>query len=180
MRVAVFLPIIALLAIIQVTWSEHFAVNAVVPQLLLAFLIILTLREGRKKGLIWAFVGGLIYTVFSPFPFSGDLIALLAAIGIIGLLGETVFGTTSPLTMMGQTAIATAVFVVVRVLLANLAAQFWGVPLHLSWDTEVVYLLWLIIYQIGLVWLFYFAWEWISQKVVGWQQRPGLKRSRFL
>lgn len=180
MLTAVALSLVIFASLLQVTWVNNWAIGGIVPNVLLVLLVVITIRSGKRTGLIWAFVGGLLVTVMSVYPFSGYLIGLLIAVIIVGFLSESVFGNVTPVTLMGQVVIATVSFSLVRAGGAELAAVFWSTPVAVIWQTEILHMLWQILYNIALAWLIYFAFDWIEQKLAMFHRRPGLKKQRLL
>lgn len=177
---AIALPLIVILSLVQVSWVNNWAVGGIVPNVLLAALVVITIRYGRRQGLIWAFIGGLLVTMMSVFPFSGYLVALLASIGVIGFLKESVFGTMTPLTLVWQAVIASAIFSLTKTGVADLAAFFWGAQVNVIWSVAMIDLLWSIVYSLVLVWIFYFAFDWLADWYARVRRRPGLTRKGLL
>lgn len=180
MRIIFTILIVCILAFIQATWAVNWEIFGVTAPVLLSFLIVLSVREGKRQGMIGSFWGSFLYVFLLPLPFSGDMIAIVAAISVLGILADSVFTNISPLTLTGLAAITISLYVLIRVSFYNLAAVFWGVPTALPWAGLPVDLIGTILYGIGLVWFFYLAWEWLEKKFSAWQQKPGLKRPHFL
>jgi cell shape-determining protein MreD len=179
MRYYILIPVLFIIALIQMSWSFHWSIRFIVPNIMLAFLVVLTVRKNRRWGLIAAFIGGLFIAVLSPFPFSGEMLALLLSIGVVGILRESIFGNVSIGTLSGQAVIASLVFVLGRVFFGKLAFILWQVPLDVSWSTELINMLWFLVYQLALIWLFYLLAEWGEQKLMSLQKRSGFKRAKF-
>jgi len=180
MRIIFIFLLICGLAFVQATWAVNWEIFGIVAPVLLSFLIVLSVREGKRQGIIWAFWGGLIYTFLVPLPFSGEMIAMLAAVGVLGILAESVFSNISPLTLTGLTAITLVIYVLVKISFYNLAAVMWGTPTALPWGDLFLNLVVMVAYGIGLVWIIYLAWEWLEQRFAAIRKDSGLKRPRFL
>lgn len=179
MRYYIIVPALFVIALIQLSWANNWSIGTAVPNLMLAFLVVLTVRSNRRNGLIAAFIGGLFLSVLSPFPFSGELVALLLSIGVVGILGESIFGTVSIGTLSGQAVIASVIFVLIRVFMGKITFWLWQNPLDVSWSSELINMVWFAIYQLVIIWLFYVFSEWAEQKISFSQKRAGFKKAKF-
>ncbi|MFC1721345.1 hypothetical protein ACFL0Z_00330 [Patescibacteria group bacterium] len=177
---AITLPLIIILSLVQVSWVNNWAWGGVVPNVLLAVLVVITIKSGRRTGLVWAFVGGLLVSVMAVYPFSGYLLALLVSIAVVGFLCESVFGTTTPLTLVWQAVIATVVFCLIKAGVAELTVVMWGTPVKVIWQIVIINMLWSVVYSIALVWLFYVSFNWIGDWYIRIRRRPGLRRKGLL
>jgi rod shape-determining protein MreD len=106
--VYVAIPLMALLAILQTSLLPYFPILGIVPQLLFLVAVGWGLLHGVNEGLLWAFVAGLFFDLFSAGPLGITAIAYMTAvppaIWISTLLPESRY-----LVPMLQTGLATFV-----------------------------------------------------------------------
>ncbi len=81
----VMVPLLGLLTVIQSVLGPRLAVLGIAPDLVLIAVILVTLVQGPKVGLVWAFVGGIWLDVVGGGPFGGSSLALMAASLVTGI-----------------------------------------------------------------------------------------------
>lgn len=80
------LPIMALLMVIQSTILPRFPIFVMVPQLELLAALAWGLLRGPNEGVVWAFVGGVLFDLFSTGPMGATPLALMAAVLIVSFV----------------------------------------------------------------------------------------------
>jgi rod shape-determining protein MreD len=78
-------PLLTLLALLQVTAGHRVSVMAVQPDLMLLVVIAWGLLCGSRQGVIWGFVGGFSLSLFSGAPLGVSALALMAVGALTGL-----------------------------------------------------------------------------------------------
>jgi rod shape-determining protein MreD len=73
----------ALLAIIQSTVLPKVPILGVVPHILLLATVAWGLRYGLRQGIIWAFIAGLFFDLFSIGPLGASALSLILAVVVI-------------------------------------------------------------------------------------------------
>lgn len=74
------LPIMALLMVIQSAILPRFPIFVMVPQLELLAALAWGLLRGPNEGVVWAFVGGVLFDLFSTGPMGATPLALMIAV----------------------------------------------------------------------------------------------------
>jgi rod shape-determining protein MreD len=74
------IPLMVIVALIQVTILPLIPIFGVVPQLWLVATIAWSLLRGLQEGFVWALVGGILIDVLSASPLGSTTLALMAAV----------------------------------------------------------------------------------------------------
>ena len=82
------MPLLAAVALLQVTVAPHVTILGARPDLMLLTVVSWSVLRGRREGIKWGFVGGLCLDLFSGGPFGLSALALIV-IGLLSGLGET-------------------------------------------------------------------------------------------
>ena len=80
------MPLLALVALLQVTVAPHITILGARPDLMLLTVVSWSLLRGTREGIAWGFVGGLCLDLFSGGPFGLSALVLIA-VGIFASLG---------------------------------------------------------------------------------------------
>ena len=87
--------IVALAVLLQSTVMHYVAVNGVIPDLVLIFVLFISLKEGSRKGEITGFAGGLLVDILSLAPLGFHCI-VYTVVGFVSGLTEKNVSTESP------------------------------------------------------------------------------------
>jgi rod shape-determining protein MreD len=93
MSVAIGIPLLALVAVLQSSLLPHVSVGGIRPDMMVVFVISWSLLRGVEEGLIWAFIGGIFIDLFSDAPFGFTVISLLCTTFVITSVGSAAFGS---------------------------------------------------------------------------------------
>jgi rod shape-determining protein MreD len=83
-----YVPLLALVAVLQATVAPHLTVLGARPDLMLLTVVAWALLRGTREGMVWGFVGGLLLSLFSGGPFAYAALVLVA-VGFLSGLGQT-------------------------------------------------------------------------------------------
>jgi len=83
-----YLPLLGVLALLQVTVAPHLTVLGTTPDLMLLAVAAWGLLRGTHEGVVWGFVGGIFLSLFSGAGFAIAALALIA-VGFFAGLGQT-------------------------------------------------------------------------------------------
>jgi len=159
-------PLLLIVALLQVTALPAFKVLGVKPELMLLTVLAWSLVRGVEEGLVWAFVGGGLLDLFSGGPFGASTLALLAA-SFIARLTEGAVTRTGFLMPMGMALLGTLLYQALFLLVIQVTRG--GV----SWDDSLfrVTLPSLVINALLMPVIFYpLAWleRKTGRKEIGW------------
>lgn len=96
-------------ALLESTVTQYIQVGDARPHLVFVFAVIATVVGGFDRGLVWAFVGGLLLDVLTQRPLGISAFALLLAVGGVGLLGRAL-SRARPLVPIVATALLSLVY----------------------------------------------------------------------
>lgn len=91
MSIYLVVPLLAAIGLLQTTVVCRFKVWGVFPDLPLLVVAGWGLIRGRREGLVWGFVAGIIVDLFSGAPFGAATLSLMAVGWLSGLGTVTVF-----------------------------------------------------------------------------------------
>lgn len=80
------LPLMLVLVVLQSALLPRFPIFNVVPQLMFVATIAWGLLRGWREGLVWAFVAGIVYDLFSAAPVGISAISMMAAVAVAVLI----------------------------------------------------------------------------------------------
>ncbi len=169
MKISTLLPLMIGVVLVQFAWASHWAVAGIYPNIILVVLVVLTLLAGQRAGLIGALIAGLVMIFISPFPLGGQAIAFLAAVAVIGFLSDYVFTATTPLAVLVQSVVATAVFGFVALGGTHLIFLLQAWNTEQLWSVELANTLGQAVYHLILIFILYNAVVYVQ----GWWSRAG-------
>lgn len=84
MRRAAGMALLAVAALVQVTWAPRFEVLGAFPNLVLLGVVAVAWTVGPRAGMVWACAGGLLLDLMSAGPIGPHALALLPGVYAIG------------------------------------------------------------------------------------------------
>lgn len=175
MKISTLLPLMIGVVLVQFAWASHWVVAGIYPNIILVVLVVLTLLAGQRTGLIGALIAGLVMIFVSPFPLGGQAVALLCAVAVIGFLSDYVFTAATPLAVLVQSVVGTAVFGLASLGGTHLIflIQVWNT--EQLWSVELAHTLGQVIYQLILIFILYnivvYVQDWWPRAWRGWRWR---------
>jgi rod shape-determining protein MreD len=82
----VALPVLALLALCQLTLLPNIRILGVMPQLVFVVVLAWAILQGIEAGIVWAFIAGILLDLISPAPFGTTALVYIIVVLTIGLL----------------------------------------------------------------------------------------------
>lgn len=131
MSIYLVIPLLLIIGVLQAAVVPHLALWGVFPDLPVLVVVSWSLLEGRRQGIVWGFIAGLIVDLFSGAPFGAATLSLIAVGALSGLGQATVFRTHIALPLITM-FLATIVYD----LLFLLVVQISGTPV--AWLGSVV------------------------------------------
>jgi len=86
-------PLLLIVGVWQAAVAPHLALWGVFPDLPALVVVSWSLLEGRRRGIVWGFIAGVIVDLFSGAPFGAATLSLMAVGALSGLGQATVFRT---------------------------------------------------------------------------------------
>jgi len=125
------LPLMVILVVLQSALLPRFPVFGVVPQLMFVATIAWALLRGLREGLVWAFIAGLFYDLFSAGPLGISSLSLMAAVAIAIYIQRS-FPESRIILPIVLGAVTTVIFWAIYLLLLRIV-----MPLFLSNQTSL-------------------------------------------
>ncbi|HEX8919740.1 MAG TPA: rod shape-determining protein MreD, partial [Chloroflexota bacterium] len=100
--------LLPVLAIFQTSVADRFAINGVIPGIMLVVIVNWGILRGTDEGMLWALLGGLCLDVFTSWPFGTNTVALVIVASVVSL-GQGTFMRTHvllpPVTVFAATVL---------------------------------------------------------------------------
>ncbi|MCC7353549.1 MAG: rod shape-determining protein MreD [Anaerolineae bacterium] len=110
------IPLLGVMALLQVTVAPHITLAGVKPDLMLSIVVSWSLLRGVREGIAWAFLGGLWLDLFAGGPFGISALALMA-VSLACAAGELNIFRSHLLLPLFTVVLGTAVFGLIYLLL---------------------------------------------------------------
>jgi rod shape-determining protein MreD len=121
--------LLPLLALLQTSLFNHFALRGIIPGIVLIVVVNWGILRGMDEGLLWALIGGVCLDAFSSWPFGTNTVALVIVVSLVSL-GEGTFMRTHalvpPITVFAATIVFYGVVMFILVSTQRPVDWFWS------------------------------------------------------
>jgi rod shape-determining protein MreD len=124
MKIFLFIVVIFLTVVLQISFLSNFEILRAIPNLLLVFIITWNILKNYKNGFFWAMLGGALVDLFSNSLFGINMLSLLITSLFVYLLINNFINSDDIYSRIGLISIATLSYELLFVLFSFLAKIF--------------------------------------------------------